>query len=192
MQTLIFEIISVFMVLFAVIDITGSVPVIIKYKNDGYKVPPLKITIVSFLILLIFLFGGKLILGLFGVDISSFAIAGSFVIFIIALEMILGIKLFKTDSPAGSSIIPIAFPLIAGTGSITTLISLRADYSLYSIIIALALNMIIVYIVLRLTSKIESLIGDAGLLILKKVFGIILLAIAVKLFISNTGIVIQK
>lgn len=190
MQEFIFEIISVFMVLFAVIDITGSVPVIIKFKKDGFEVPPLKITVVSFLILIIFLFGGKLILGLFGVDISSFAIAGSFVIFIIALEMILGIKLFKTESPTSASIVPIAFPLIAGTGSITTLISLRADYSLYSIIIALAMNMIIVYFVLRMTNKIENLIGDTGLLILKKIFGIILLAIAVKLFISNTGIII--
>ncbi len=192
MQTLIFEIISVFMVLFAVIDITGSVPVIIKFKQDGYDVPPLKITIVSFLILLTFLFGGKLILGLFGVDISSFAIAGSFVIFIIAVEMILGIRLFKTESPASSSIVPIAFPLIAGTGSITTLLSLRADYSLISIIIALAMNMIVVYIVLRLTSTIEKLISATGLLMLKKIFGIILLAIAIKLFISNTGIVLQK
>lgn len=180
------------MVLFAVIDITGSVPVIIKFKQDGYDVPPLKITIVSFIILITFLFGGKLILGLFGVDISSFAIAGSFVIFIIAVEMILGIRLFKAETPDSSSIVPIAFPLIAGTGSITTLLSLRADYSLLSIIIALSLNMIVVYIVLRLTSKIEKLIGNTGLLILKKAFGIILLAIAIKLFISNTGIVIQK
>ncbi len=192
MPPIIFEILSVFMVLFAIIDIFGSVPIIIKFKNEGFEVPPLKITIVSFLILLIFLFGGKLILGLFGVDISSFAIAGSFVIFIISLEMVLGIKLFKTESSTSTSIVPIAFPLIAGTGSITTLISLRADYSLTSIIIALALNMIVVYIVLRLTSKIERLIGETGLLILRKVFGIILLAIAVKLFVSNTGIVIQK
>lgn len=192
MHTLIFETLSVFMVLFAVIDITGSVPVIIKFKQDGFDVPPFKITIVSFLIMLIFLFGGKLILSLFGVDISSFAIAGSFVIFIIALEMILGVRIFKAESRASSSIVPIAFPLIAGTGSITALISLRADYSLLSIIIGLALNMIVVYIVIRLTSKIEKLIGDTGLFILKKIFGIILLAIAIKLFISNTGIVIQK
>lgn len=192
MNTLIFEILSVFMVLFAIIDIAGSVPVIIKFKQDGFEVHPFKITLVSFIILLIFLFGGKAVLSLFGVDLSSFAIAGSFVIFIIAIEMILGIKLFRVETRAGSSIVPIAFPLIAGTGSITTLISLRADYSLLSIVIALALNMIIVYIVLKLTSRIEKLIGDTGLLILKKVFGIILLAIAVKLFTSNTGIVIQK
>jgi len=192
MQTIIIEIITVFMVLFAVIDILGSIPIIIKLKHEGNEIHPLKITLVAFLILIIFLFGGKLILQLFGVDISSFAIAGSIVIFIIAMEMILGVKIFKTESPKSASIVPLAFPLIAGTGSITTLLSLRADYSLMSIIIALAINMIIVYIVLRLTNTIESLIGNTGLLILKKIFGIILLAIAIKLFISNTGIVIPK
>jgi multiple antibiotic resistance protein len=192
MRVIIIEITTVFMVLFAVIDILGSVPVIIKFKHEGNEIYPLRITLVAFLILIIFLFGGKLILQLFGVDISSFAIAGSIVIFIIAMEMVLGVKIFKTESPKGASIVPLAFPLIAGAGSITTLLSLRADYSLLSIIIALAMNMIIVYIVLRLTDTIESLIGNTGLLILKKIFGIILLAIAVKLFISNTGIIIEK
>jgi multiple antibiotic resistance protein len=180
------------MVLFAVIDIMGSVPIIIKFKRDGIEVPPLKITMVSFIILLTFLFGGKLILGLFGVDISSFAIAGSIVIFIIALEMILDVKLFRTESPKSASIVPLAFPLIAGTGSITTMLSLRADYSMLSIIVALAMNMIVVYLVLKLINRIEKLIGNTGLQILKKIFGIILLAIAIKLFISNTGIVISK
>ncbi len=192
MRTIIIEVTTVFMVLFAVIDILGSIPVIIKFKHEGNEIHPLKITLVAFLILIIFLFGGKLVLQLFGVDISSFAIAGSIVIFIIAMEMILGVKIFRTESPKSVSIVPLAFPLIAGAGSITTLLSLRADYSLLSIIIALALNMVIVYVVLKLTDKIESLIGNTGLLILKKVFGIILLAIAIKLFISNTGIVIQK
>ncbi len=192
MRTIIIEVTTVFMVLFAVIDILGSIPVIIKFKHEGNEIHPLKITLVAFLILIIFLFGGKLVLQLFGVDISSFAIAGSIVIFIIAMEMILGVKIFRTESPKSVSIVPLAFPLIAGAGSITTLLSLRADYSLLSIIIALALNMVIVYVVLKLTDKIESLIGNTGLHILKKIFGLILLAIAIKLFISNTGIVIQK
>jgi multiple antibiotic resistance protein len=191
-QKIIIEITTVFMVLFAVIDIMGSVPIIIKFKRDGIEVPPLKITMVSFIILLTFLFGGKLILGLFGVDISSFAIAGSIVIFIIALEMILDVKLFRTESPKSASIVPLAFPLIAGTGSITTMLSLRADYSMLSIIVALAMNMIVVYLVLKLINRIEKLIGNTGLQILKKIFGIIMLAIAIKLFISNTGIVISK
>jgi multiple antibiotic resistance protein len=186
------EIITVFMVLFAVIDIMGSVPIIIKFKRDGLEINPLRITLASFIILLIFLFGGKLILGLFGVDISSFAIAGSLVIFIIALEMILDVKIFRTESPKSASIVPLAFPLIAGTGSITTLLSLRADYSILSIVVALALNMVVVYLVLRLSNLIEKIIGNAGLQILKKIFGIILLAIAIKLFISNTGIVISR
>ncbi len=192
MKTIIIEITTVFMVLFAVIDIMGSVPIIIKFKRDGLEIHPLRITMASFIILLTFLFGGKLILGLFGVDISSFAIAGSLVIFIIALEMILDVRIFHTESPKSASIVPLAFPLIAGTGSITTLLSLRADYSMLSIIVALALNMIVVYLVLRLTNRIEKIIGNAGLQILKKIFGIILLAIAIKLFISNTGIVISK
>jgi multiple antibiotic resistance protein len=191
MKTVI-EITTVFMVLFAVIDIMGSVPIIIKFKRDGLEIHPLRITMASFIILLTFLFGGKLILGLFGVDISSFAIAGSLVIFIIALEMILDVKIFRTESPKSASIVPLAFPLIAGTGSITTLLSLRADYSILSIVVALALNMVVVYLVLRLTNLIEKIIGNAGLQILKKIFGIILLAIAIKLFISNTGIVISK
>jgi multiple antibiotic resistance protein len=191
-HTLLIETATVFMVLFAVIDIMGSVPIIIKFKRDGIEIHPLRITMASFIILLTFLFGGKLILGLFGVDISSFAIAGSIIIFIIALEMILDVKLFRTESPKSASIVPLAFPLIAGTGSITTLLSLRADYSMPSIIVALALNMVVVYLVLRLTNRIERIIGNTGLQILKKIFGIILLAIAIKLFISNTGIVISK
>jgi multiple antibiotic resistance protein len=189
---LLIEITTVFMVLFAVIDIMGSVPIIIKFKRDGLEIHPLRITLASFIILLTFLFGGKLILGLFGVDISSFAIAGSIVIFIIALEMILDVKIFRTESPKSASIVPLAFPLIAGTGSITTLLSLRADYSMLSIVVALGMNMIVVYLVLRLTNLIEKIIGNTGLQILKKIFGIILLAIAIKLFISNTGIVISK
>ncbi len=192
MSAFLLDTFSVFMVLFAIIDIVGSVPIILKFKQDGIEINPLKITLISFFILISFLFAGKWILGLFGVDISSFAIAGSFIIFLLSFEMILGLNIFKHDSPKSASIVPIAFPLIAGAGSITTLISLRAEYSIYSIMTALGLNMIIVFIVLKLTGRIYKWIGDSGLHVLKKAFGVILLAIAIKLFISNTGINIYK
>ncbi len=135
---------------------------------------------------------GKPLLGLFGVDISSFAIAGSVILFLMGLEMVLGIQLFKHDSGNSGAIVPIAFPLIAGAGSITTLLSLRAEYHSINILVALSLNMIIVYLVLRLTSLFERLLGPNGVHILKKIFGIILLAIAIKLFIANTGIELSK
>jgi multiple antibiotic resistance protein len=186
------KIFSVFMVLFAIIDIIGSVPIILKYRDEGTNIHPLKITLVAFIILLIFLFGGELVLGLFGVDISSFAIAGSIVIFLIALEMILGIKIFRTEASISTPVFPIAFPLIAGAGSITTLISLRAEYDIITISLALAMNMLVVFIVLKLANKIEKLLGPTGLFIMKRIFGIILLAIAIKLFLSNTGIEIGK
>jgi multiple antibiotic resistance protein len=139
-----------------------------------------------------FFFAGEPLLGLFGVDISSFAIAGSIVILLLGLEMVLGIELFKMDSPGGGTIVPIAFPLIAGAGSITTLLSLKAEYEPVNILIALVLNMLVVFLVLRLTSFFEKMLGPAGVHILKKVFGIILLAIAVKLFITNTGIILPE
>ena len=137
-----------------------------------------------------FLFIGSPLLSVFGIDVSSFAIAGSFIIFLIAMEMVLGIELFKHRFSGGGSIVPIAFPLIAGAGSITTILSLKAEYQTINIFIALILNMIIVYFVLRLTSFFERILGIAGLEILKKVFGIILLSIAIKLFLTNTGIVL--
>ena len=138
--------------------------------------------------MLLFLFIGEPLLGLFGVDISSFAIAGSIILLLMGLEMIMGIQLFKHDSGGSGAIVPIAFPLIAGAGSITTLLSLRAEYHTINILLALSLNMIIVYLVLRLTSFFERVLGPNGLHILRKFFGIILLAIAIKLFLSNTGI----
>lgn len=189
MKVSIVEILSAFMVLFAVIDIIGSVPIIINLKNKQGKIESEKATIVAFLIMLLFLFIGEPLLGLFGVDLPSFAIAGSFVIFFLALEMTLGIEFFKPDtSGGGSSVVPIAFPLIAGAGSITTLLSIRAEYELINIIIALILNMIVVYFVLRATKLFEKIFGKSGIHILRKIFGIILLAIAIKLFITNTGI----
>ena len=182
------EILAAFMVLFAIIDITGSIPIIIDIKAKTGEVHPLKVTIVSFLIFLAFLFIGSPLLGIFGVDVSSFAIAGSFIIFLIAMEMILGIELFKQEAHGNSAVFPIAFPLIAGAGSITTVLSLKAEYETVNIFIALSLNMVVIYLVLRLTSRFERILGKGGLQILKKVFGVILLSIAIKLFLTNTGI----
>lgn len=182
---------AAFMVLFAVIDIPGSIPIILDIKSKGGTVEPLKATLVAFGIMLAFLFIGKPLLGIFGVDISSFAIAGSFIVGFIALEMVLGIEFFKQDHKGGSSIVPIAFPLIAGAGSITTLLSLKAEYESINIVLALAVNMAIVYLVLRSTRFFERLLGPTGIHILRKAFGLILLAIAIKLFISNTGIRIE-
>lgn len=186
----IIEIVAAFMVLFAIIDIPGSIPIILDIKSKTGDIEPEKASIVAFIIFLAFLFIGSPLLGIFGIDVSSFAIAGSFVIFLIGLEMVLGIEIFKHDSKGGGSIVPIAFPLIAGAGSITTILSIKAEYHTINILIALIMNMIIVYLVLRLTSFFEKILGPGGLHILKKMFGIILLSIAIKLFISNTGIVL--
>lgn len=185
------EILASFMVLFAIIDIFGSIPIILDVKHKTGSLQSLRATLVAFGIMLMFLFIGEPLLNLFGVDISSFAIAGSFVLLLIGMEMVLGIQLFKYESGSGS-IVPIAFPLIAGAGSITTLLSLRAEYYSINILIALIVNMVIVYLVLRMTSWFERILGQNGLHIIKKFFGIILLAIAIKLFLSNTGINIQK
>jgi multiple antibiotic resistance protein len=184
------EMLAAFMVLFAIIDIPGSIPIIIDIKSKSGVVHPMRVTLVSFLIFCAFLFIGTPLLGVFGVDISSFAIAGSFIIFLIAMEMILGIELFKQDSHGGGSVFPIAFPLIAGAGSITTILSLKAEYQTINIFIALVFNMVVIYLVLRLTSTFERILGKSGLQILKKVFGVILLSIAIKLFLTNTGIVL--
>lgn len=186
------EILATFMVLFAIIDIFGSIPIILDIKEKTGNLLPAKTTIVAYAIMLLFLFIGEPLLGIFGVDISSFAIAGSIILLMMGLEMVLGIQLFKHDTGGGGAIIPIAFPLIAGAGSITSLLSLRAEYHTINILIALSLNMIIVYLVLRLTSFFERILGPNGLHILKKFFGIILLAIAIKLFLSNTGIELSK
>lgn len=178
------------MVLFAIIDIPGSIPIILDIKAKTGEIEPVKVTLASSIIFLAFLFIGSPLLGIFGVDVSSFAIAGSFIIFLIGMEMVLGIELFKHDSAGGGSIVPIAFPLIAGAGSITTILSLKAEYQTINIFFALILNMVIVFFVLRLTSFFERILGPAGLHILKKIFGIILLSIAIKLFITNTGIIL--
>ena len=186
------EIFSAFMVLFAVIDITGSIPIIVDIKNRHGEVNAEKTSIVALLIMVAFLVIGEPLLGIFGVDISSFAIAGAFVLLLLAMEMVLGVEIFKNDSPGGASIVPLAFPLIAGAGSITTLLSLKAEYHSINIGIALFLNLVLVYLVLKLTSFFERLLGQGGILVLRKVFGIILLAIAIRLFLSNTGITINN
>lgn len=182
------QITSAFMVLFAIIDILGSIPIILNIKRKGQSVHALKASSVALLILIGFLFSGEAVLKLFSVDIQSFAVAGALIIFIFSLEMVLDVEIFRNKGPeGGSSIIPIAFPLIAGPGSFTTLLSLRAEYATENIIIALVLNLLFVFFVLKSTSKIEKFIGEGGIYILRKFFGIILLAIAVKLFTSNIG-----
>ena len=180
------EVISAFVDLFAVIDITGLVPIIIDLKEKGNEINAGKAAFYSLFSFIVFLFMGNMMLQLFHVDISSFAIAGSLVIFVMAIEMIFGVEIFKMDGPAGSAtIVPIVFPLIAGAGSFTTLLSLRALYSLLDIIIALVLNILIIYIVIKRVNIIEKLLGKGGVYVLRKFFGIILLAISVRMFIDN-------
>ena len=181
------EIATAFMVLFAVIDIIGNIPIIIDLRKKAGHIQSEKASIIAGLIMILFLFLGKSILGLIGIDVNSFAVAGAFVLFFIALEMILGITLYKEENNDSStaSIFPLAFPLIAGPGSLTTLLSLRAEFRIENIIIALVVNVIFIYIVLKTSARIERFIGKNGISIIRKVFGVILLAIAVKLFTSN-------
>ncbi|MBP1668371.1 MAG: MarC family protein [Bacteroidetes bacterium] len=186
------DIFTVFMVLFAVIDITGSIPIIIDIKRKTGHIDAERATLVSFVLMLIFLFAGEPFLNLFGVDVSSFAIAGSFVLLLLGMEMVLGIEFFKYDSQKQTSIVPLAFPLIAGAGSLTTILSLKAVFSAWTILIALIMNMIVVYLVLRATRIFEKLLGATGILVLRKIFGVILLAIAIKLFLTTTGIQINR
>jgi multiple antibiotic resistance protein len=188
MQVRLLDVFSVFMILFAVIDITGAIPFILELKRKSGEIEAGQATLVAYVILLLFLFIGEAFLRLFGVDIRSFAIAGSFVLLFLGLEMVLGIEFFKFESIKNTSIFPLAFPLIAGAGSMTTIISLKAAYDLWTIFIALTLNMVLVYLVLRATKFVERMLGTTGILIMTKVFGIILLAIAIRLFLSNTGI----
>ncbi len=179
------EIFTITMVLFAVIDIIGSIPVIISLRNRVGHIQSEKATIVSFFIMITFLFIGKELLNLIGISVNSFAVAGSFVLFFLALEMILGIRIYRDEEAKTASIVPIAFPLIAGTGTMTTLLSLKAQYHDINIIIAIFLNIVLVYGVLKSSTKIEKILGITGLSIIRKVFGVVLLAIAVKLFATN-------
>lgn len=181
------EIFTAFMVLFAVIDIIGNIPIIIDLRQKVGHIQSEKAALIAGAIMILFLFLGKSILKLIGVDVNSFAVAGAFVIFFIAMEMILGITLYKEDEESAmtASIFPLAFPLIAGPGSLTTLLSLRAEFALENIIIAVVINVLLIYIVLKTSARIEKLIGKNGINVIRKVFGVILLAIAVKLFATN-------
>ena len=180
------------MVLFAVIDIIGSVPIIVSLRQKFGKIEAEKASIVAGLIMIAFLFIGKEILKFIGVDLNSFAIAGAFVIFIIAIEMILGIEIQKSSQANAASIVPIAFPLVAGAGTLTTTLSLKAEFHEINIILGIILNTILVYIVLRIAPWIEKKMGEGSLQILQKVFGIILLAISIKLFTANFAQLIQN
>ena len=184
------EIFTVFMVLFAVIDIIGNVPIVIDLRKKVGHIQSEKASIIAGVIMILFLFLGKSILNLIGIDVSSFAVAGAFILFFIALEMILGITLYKEEenSAMTASIFPLAFPLIAGPGSLTTLLSLRAEFHLENIIVAIILNVIVIFLVLKTSAKIERFLGQNGINIIRKVFGVILLAIAVKLFAHNIKI----
>lgn len=179
------EILKVTMVLFAVIDVIGSIPIIIGLKQKTGGINAGKASMVSFGIMIVFLFIGQSILEIIGISINDFAIAGSILIFIVAFEMILGIQISKDTMPATASVIPLAFPLIAGTGTLTTLLTIRAEYNIVSIVIAIILNVVIVYAVLRNLNRLERLLGAGGIAILKKVFGIVLLALAIKIFRNN-------
>ncbi|OCB76847.1 MarC family protein [Flavobacterium crassostreae] len=179
------EIITVGMVLFAVIDIIGSIPIIIDLRSKFGHLESGKASITSGGIMIVFLFIGEEILKLIGIDVHSFAVAGSFVLFFLALEMILGIRIYKDEEASSASIVPLAFPLIAGAGTMTTLLSLKSQFETINIIIAIILNIIIVYIVLKSSAKIERMLGENGLGVIRKTFGVILLAIAVKLFAAN-------
>lgn len=181
------EIFTAFMVLFAVIDIVGNIPIVIDLRKKVGHIQSEKASIVAGIIMILFLFLGQNILSLIGVGVNSFAVAGAFVIFFIALEMILGITLYKQDEDdaLNATIFPLAFPLIAGPGSLTTLLSLRAEFRIENIIIAIVLNVLVIFIVLKTSSKIERIIGKNGINIIRKIFGVVLLAIAVKLFAHN-------
>jgi multiple antibiotic resistance protein len=179
------EIATVGMVLFAVIDIVGTIPIIVDLKNKHGHIESEKASLVAATIMLVFLFIGEEFLKLIGIDVHSFAVAGSFVLFFIALEMILGIRIYRDTEPGSASIVPLAFPLIAGAGTMTTLLSLRSQFYAENIVVAIILNIILVYAVLKSSSKIEKLLGKTGLGVVRKTFGVVLLAIAVKLFASN-------
>jgi len=182
------EIFTAFMVLFAVIDIVGNIPIIIDLRKKVGHIQSEKASLIAGVIMVVFLFLGQSLLELIGIDVYSFAVAGSFILFFIALEMILGITLYKDDEDSESitaTVFPLAFPLIAGPGSLTTLLSLRAEFHTENIIIAVLCNVLVIYVVLKTSPKIERIIGANGIKIIRKIFGVILLAIAVKLFAAN-------
>ena len=183
------EIITVSLILFSVIDILGNIPLVISLKEQGKKIEPGKATIAAGVLMFLFLISGESILHFLGVDVNSFAIAGAIVIFILGLEMILGINFFKEDEDIdAASVFPLAFPMIAGAGTLTTILTLKAEYTTLNILIGISLNLILIFVVLRFSGWIQRKLGKNGATILRKVFGIILLAIAIKLFRTNLGV----
>ena len=187
------QILSAFVVLFALIDVLGSVPLFLNFQKNGEDVNPFQASIYAFAIMTAFLFVGDWVLQLFNVDVSSFAIAGALVIFIISVEMIFGIEVFRNDAPGGSTtLVPIVFPLLAGPGTFTALLSMRAEFFVTNIILALLLNMVIVFFVLKNLSFVKRLIGVGGVYVMRKFFGIILMAISVRLFTSNLSILLES
>ena len=187
------EIISAFLVLFAIIDVTGSVPIFLNLRSQDKSIHPEKAATYSLVILIGFLFIGEWILKLFQLDISAFEVAGAVVLLILSIEMIFGVEIFKNDSSStdnSSTLFPVVFPLIAGPGSFTTLLSMRAEYHIINIIMAVVLNLVIVYLVLRYLDMVKKLLGESGAYILRKFFGVILMAIAVKLLTSNLSVLI--
>ena len=181
------EILTATMVLFAVIDIVGNIPIIISLREKAGHINSGKASIIAAVVMIVFLFIGEQILSLIGINVNEFAVAGAFILFFIALEMILGVTLFKDDEGSAdiAAIFPLAFPMLAGPGSLTTLLSLRAEYSLENIIIAIVINITIIYIVLKTSARLQKFLGKNGIIVIRKVFGVVLLAIAVKLFTSN-------
>lgn len=187
------EYISAFFVLFAVIDVVGSIPILLNLKKKGRKINAARASILTLIIFLIFFYGGEAFLHLFNVDISSFAVAGSLIIFIIAMEMILDIEIFKDqpDAPKDATFVPVVFPLLAGAGALTTLLSIRAQFEDLNILLAVLCNMIIVFLVLKMTKRLEKILAPGIIYIFQKFFGIILLAISVKLFTANLAFLIK-
>ncbi|MDH3710778.1 MAG: MarC family protein [Cyclobacteriaceae bacterium] len=185
------DILSVTLILFSVIDILGSIPVVIDLKKRAGHIQSEKATLVSGIIMIIFLFLGQSILSLFGLDIESFAVAGGLVMFILGMEMILGVRIFKVapDESDSASVVPLAFPIIAGAGTMTTILALRAEFSVYNILVGIAFNLLFVYLVLKSSGWLEKKLGTGGFNILRKVFGIILLAIAIKLIKNNLFVI---
>lgn len=175
------------MTLFAIIDILAAVPIIISLKKRSGKIESAKASFASLALMVTFLFLGEELLKIIGIDISSFAIAGSFVIFMVAIEMVLGLTLFKEEVSDTGSIVPLAFPMIAGAGTMTTLLSLKSQFATQNIIVAIVVNVVLIYLVIKNSSVIEKLIGDQGLVVMRKAFGILLLAMAIRLFRTNSG-----
>jgi multiple antibiotic resistance protein len=186
MEVNIKELITVTFTLFAIIDIIGAIPVLISLKSKMGGINEVRATVISGALMILFLFTGEPFLNLLGLDVGSFAVGGSIVIFILGLEMVLGLEFFKSEKDVrAATVVPIAFPLIAGSGTLTTIISLKANYNQSTVLIGILINLVIVLIVLKSLTFLERLLGPAGLIAVRKFFGVVLLAIAVKIFATN-------